>query len=716
MNTFKHRRLLWATIGIVSFVWAINAQNPATNGTSPVKLSLMPIPASVQLQPGRLPITSGFTVAVKNFADDRLRSGIARMLRRLEGRTVLTLPADLAIDEATATLVVQCERAGETIPSLNENESYTLEINDKQARLVAPTVVGALRGLETFLQLLQGDRDGFFMPAIKINDQPRFPWRGLLIDVARHYEPMEVLKRNLDAMAAVKLNVFHWHLSEDQGFRVESKKFPKLTILGSDGLFYSQDQVREIIAYARDRGIRVMPEFDIPGHSTSWLVAYPELGSAPGPYKIERGAGIFEPALDPTREQTYKFLDTFLGEMAGLFPDEYMHIGGDENEGKQWDRNPQIQAFMKEKGIKDNHALQAYFNQHILKILQKHHKKMIGWDEILHPDLPKDAVIQSWRGPASLADAAKKGYNGILSAGYYIDLIFPASEHYQADPIPLNTSLTADEAKHILGGEATMWGEWVSPETIDSRVWPRTAAIAERLWSPRNVNDIEDMYRRLSVVSRQLEELGLTQEKNYGMMLRRLAAREDTGSLRTLASIIEPVKQYRRYQQRPQTMLSPLTGLVDAARPDSDTARRFNSDIDAFLADAPRFALNRSELEHTLAEWQTASRALGPMIDQSPALQEARPLANDLSVIAAAGLEAMSYISSGDAPAIDWRQTQLAKLDEAAKPKAALEFVVMTSVRKLVIAAGELPQLRSMTPAEWNRRVTMMATPPAKPQ
>jgi hexosaminidase len=667
-------------------------QRITTTALAPSQLTLMPVPASVQLKPGRLAITSSFAVATKDFADDRLRASIARMTRRLAGRTVMTLPLDLSADENSATLLIQCGRGGSDIPSLNEDESYKLEVGDKQALLTAPTVVGAMRGLETFLQLLQGDREGYYLPAISIQDRPRFPWRGLLIDIGRHYQPPEVLKRNLDAMAAVKLNVFHWHLTEDQGFRVESKKFPKLHSLGSDGLYYTQDQVREIIAYAAERGIRVMPEFDIPGHSTSWLVGYPELGSAPGPYKIERGAGIFEPALDPTREQTYKFLDGFLGEMAALFPDAYMHIGGDENEGKQWDRNPKIQAFMKEKGIKDNHALQAYFNQHVLKILQKHGKKMIGWEEILHPDLPKDAVIHSWRGPASLAEAAKKGYNGILSAGYYIDLIFPASQHYVADPLPADSVLTAEEAKHIMGGEATMWGEWVSPETIDSRIWPRTAAIAERLWSNRTVTDVNDMYRRLAVISHQLEELGLTHERNYQVMLRRLANSENTDPLRTLLALVEPVKEYQRYQIRPQTMLSPLTGLVDAARPDSDEARRFAAMVEAFLSDSPRFRLNRSDLRDSLAGWRDAGTALGPMIDRAPGLQEARPLVTNLAEVATAGLEAVAYLSTGEAASVEWRDAQLSKLDEAAKPKAALELVVVPSVRKLVIAAAQPPQ------------------------
>src|SRR2546423_1226969 len=636
MKTVKY--ILSAATTIACLGSSMYGQSPTANAMVPAQINLMPVPASVQIQSGRLPITSSFNVAVKNYTDDRLRTAIDRMRRRLAGRTVLTLPADLATDEGAAILVVQCERAGEIIPSLNENESYSLEVNDKQARLVAPTVVGALRGLETFLQLLQGDRDGYYLPAIKIQDQPRFPWRGLLIDVARHYEPMEVLKRNLDAMAAVKLNVLHWHLTEDQGFRVESKKFPKLHQMGSDGLYYSQEQVREIIDYARERGIRVVPEFDIPGHSTSWLVGYPEIGSAPGPYKIERGAGIFEPALDPTREQTYKFLDTFLGEMAGLFPDAYIHIGGDENKGKQWDRNPKIQAFMKEKGIKDNHALQAYFNQRLLKILQKHRKKMIGWDEVLQPELPRDVVIHSWRGPTSLAEAAKKGYDGILSAGYYIDLIFPASDHYRTDPIPADSTLTPEEAKHVLGGEATMWGEWVTPETIDSRIWPRTAAIAERLWSPRTVTDVDDMYRRLGIISLQLEELGLTHRRNADMMLRRVARTEDIGPLRTLASILEPVKQYRRYQMRPQTMLSPLTGLVDATSPDSPAAREFAFMVDGLLSDAPRFQLYREDINTALANWQDSSVALEPMINRAPALEEARPLARNLSDVAIAGL------------------------------------------------------------------------------
>lgn len=676
----------------------------------PTKHNLMPVPAAVKFHPERLVVDSSFKVATRGHSDARLLTGIARFVKRLEGRTVLSFTPELAPDDQTTTLVIHCQGPGKNIPAVGENESYRIDITSRQALLSAPTVVGAIRGLETLLQLVDADRNGYYLPGVQIQDQPRFPWRGLMIDVARHFQTIEVLKRNLDGMAAVKLNVFHWHLTEDQGFRVESKKFPKLHQLGSDGNYYTQDQVREIIAYARERGIRVVPEFDIPGHSTSWLVGHPELGSAPGPYTIERRPGIFEPALDPTREEVYKFLDAFLGEMAALFPDEYLHIGGDENEGKQWDRNSAIQAYMKEKGIKDNHALQAYFNQRLLKILQKHGKKMIGWDEILQPGLPKDVVIHSWRGTAALAEAARKGYDGILSNGYYIDLIFPASQHYIADPVPADSTLTPEEAKHVLGGEATMWAEWVIPDTIDSRIWPRTAAIAERLWSPRNVTDINDMYRRLAVISLQLEELGLTHKKNQDMLLRRLVRNDDIGPLRTLVSVIEPVKEYRRYQMRPQTMLSPLTGAVDATTPDSEAARRFSWMVDEFLNDGPRFQLYRAELGASLADWQTSGASLEPIIDRSPALKEIKLLAKNLSDLGETGLEAISFLKLSTPPSREWRDTSLAKLEEAAKPYGALEFAVIPTVRKLVIAAAELPQLRRMTQAEWREHIKKLST------
>jgi hexosaminidase len=710
MRAPKHLCVIVFLSGVLN-AFAQTASPPLRN---PAHHNLMPVPASVRFSAGRLPITKSFTVATKGHADDRLRGAIDRAVRRLEGRTVLEFARGLSTDPGAATLVVECQGPGKAVPAVEEDESYALIVSDQRATINAPTVVGAIRALETFLQLLEGDREGHFVPAVEIRDRPRFPWRGLLIDVARHFQPMEVLKRNLDAMAAVKLNVLHWHLTEDQGFRVESKKFPRLHQLGSDGNFFTQDQVREVIAYARDRGIRVVPEFDMPGHATSWLVGHPELGSAPGPYTIERQPGIFEPALDPTREEVYKFLDTFLGEMSALFPDAYLHIGGDENEGKQWDRNPQIQAFMKQKGIKDNHALQTYFNQRLLQILKKHGKRMMGWDEIFQNDLPKDVVIHSWRGQTALAEAARRGYDGVLSNGYYIDLIYPASQHYLNDPVPANTTLTPAEAARVLGGEATMWSEWVTPETIDSRIWPRTAAIAERLWSPRDVRDVDDMYRRLEVVSVRLEEVGLMHERNQAMLLRRLAQRRDSAPLHVLVSVIEPVKEYQRFQQRPQSMLSPLTGLIDAARPDAEGARRFNSSVDALISDAPRFEMRSADLRHMLTRWRDAGVELEPLIDASPALSEARPLAADLSRLGTIGLEAVSYLSRGVAAPAEWRDTRLASIEQAGKPKAALEFAVIPAVRQLVVAAAELTRLKETTPSEWKTHIKSLAAPPTK--
>ncbi len=688
----------------IFFIGSVSAQDLQT-----ARRNLMPVPANVSWKSGRLPVNKSFIVAVKGQTDERLKSYIFRLMRRLEGRTILELSRDLSNDSANAKLTIETNSTGNAIPKLGDDESYNLEISDKQAKITAPNTVGAMRGLETFLQLLESDKDGFYFPAVSVNDKPRFAWRGLMIDSARHFQPMEVLRRNLDAMAAVKLNVLHWHLTDNQGFRVETVKYPELALQGSDGDYYTQAQIREIVRYAADRGIRVVPEFDMPGHATAWLVSHPEIGSGVGPYLIERQPGIFDPTLDPTNEKTYKLLETFFKEMAGLFPDAYLHIGGDENEGKEWAANQKIQAFMKEKGIKDQHELQTYFNKRILPFIQKNGKIMMGWDEIFQPDLPKDVVIHSWRGQKALADAAKLGFQGILSNGYYIDLMQPASQHYVVDPIPADTALTADEQKKILGGEATMWSEWVSPETIDSRIWTRTAAIAERLWSPQSVNQVDDMYRRLAVIDLQLEELGLMHRKNQAVLLRRLANNQDISALQTLVSVIEPVKGYNRYQQRKQTMLSPLTGLVDAANTDAPRARIFNQAVDEMIAG--KRANGAADIRSLLNEWGDAQRKLMPSMENSAALAEAKPLAENWGNLTALATEAFDYLERGEKPNDDWQAAKLKMLDEIGKPKAALEFAVLPGIKLLIVAAVEMPNLKNLSPTERRERIRQLAFP-----
>ncbi len=699
---------------LAAFTIGASAQAGAQDSTPATRHTLMPVPASVAFQAGRLPVTATLATAVTGRSDARLLDGISRALTRLERRIGAAVPRTLTADAAAAQLVISANGPGARVPSVKEDESYSLDIDGKQAVLEAATSVGALRGLETLLQLLQGDGGGYFFPAVKIRDEPRFPWRGLLIDVARHFMPVDVIERNLDGMAAVKLNVLHLHLTDDQGFRIESRKYPKLHQNGSDGLFFTQDQARDIVAYAAARGIRVVPEFDMPGHTSAWMVGHPELASAPGPYQIERGWGVFDPTMDPTREQTYKILDGFLSEMAALFPDEYLHIGGDENNGKQWAANPAIQAFMAKQHLADAHALQAYFNQRLSKILKKHGKKMIGWDEILHPALPTDIVVQSWRGASSLADGARKGYLGILSNGYYIDLIQPASQHYQVDPLPADSGLAPEEAARVLGGEATMWAEWVTPDTVDSRIWPRTAAIAERFWSPATVRDVPDMYRRLSAVSLQLEDLGLKHESQQDVGLRRLANTSAIDPLKVLISVVEPVKGYRRGSLLPGNQLSPLTRFVDAARPESLAALAVSGMVNDLLSDAPRFNDRRPELMGVFQAWRNLHPALDRLVDRAPALAEIAPLGVDLASVGAMGDEALSYIASGIKPPPEWRVTALAGIDKAGAPRGAVQLMIIAAMRALVVAAAEIDQASVLGPSAWRQRIEGLAAPPKK--
>src|ERR1700721_1925714 len=467
----------------------------------------MPQPAEISFGSDALALNSTFAVEVPGVSDARLTDAIGRDLRRIEmvaglrhaGRGVA----------GTTKLVVKVEHVSAPVQTLGEDESYSLHVTPSGAEIDAPTELGAMHGLETLIQLVQPSGSGYVIPSVTIHDTPRFHWRGLMMDCARHFEPVSVIERTLDGMAAVKLNVFHWHLTEDQGFRIQSHVYPELVAKGSDCLFYTQQDAAEIVRYARALGIRVVPEFEMPGHSTAWLVAHPELASARAPHSIRREFGVSDFALDPTREETYQFIERFLGEMATIFPDPYVHIGGDETKSPEWKTDPRIRAFMREHQLQDSDALQSYFNQRVLKILIGLHKHMVGWDEILTPTLPKDVVIQSWRGEASLVKGAMQGYQGVLSAGYYLDAMKSAGEYYLVDPLPSNAGLSQPQGRLVLGAEICLFGEQLNERTIDSRLWPRTAAMAERFWSAEQVNDVDDMYRRLDAVSVQLETMGL---------------------------------------------------------------------------------------------------------------------------------------------------------------------------------------------------------------
>ena len=666
---------------------------PAMTTAQQSALNLMPVPATVQPETGSLAVDSSFAISFTGYTEPRLDRAGERFLRQLARQT--GLPLSLKTSKTSkATLVIQTDHASKEIQDVGEDESYILDVSTASARIRASTPLGTMHGLQTLLQLVDVSPGGFAAPAVTIQDKPRFPWRGLMIDSARHFIPLDVLRRNIDGMEAVKMNVFHWHLSENQGFRAESRKFPKLHELGSDSLYYSQEEIRDLIAYARDRGIRVVPEFDMPGHSTAWFVGHPELASGKGPYDIERRWGIFDPAMDPTNEKVYKFLDDLIAEMARIFPDHYFHIGGDEVNGKEWDANPKIQAFMKAHGIKNNEALQAYFSGRVQKLVTRHGKTVVGWDEVLVEGVPKDIVIQSWRGQASLAKAAKLGYRGILSNGYYLDLGWSAARHYAADPMSGDAAnLSPEEKQRILGGESCMWAEYVSPENIDSRIWPRNAAIAERLWSPQEVRDPASMYTRLDVVSARLEWLGLTHRTALRHMLQRLAGSAspaEFAALRTLTDVLEPVKDYTREQTAPAipTSSTPLNRVVDAASLESDAGRRFGELVDQFVASACHDPAAELRLRAQLTTWRDNDAILQSLAQRSFLVKEVTANSHDLSTLGAAGLAALDAITKGQPAPDSWKVQQLALIDQVKKPEAQLLLVPVPAVQKLIEAAA----------------------------
>ena len=381
--------------------------------------------------------------------------------------------------------------------------------------------------------------------------------------------------------------------------------------------------------------------------------------------------------------------------MAKLFPDHYFHIGGDEVNGKEWDANPKIQGFKKSHDLKTNEELQAYFSQRVQRIVTKHGKSVIGWDEVFIPGVPKDIVIQSWRGPQSLAAAAQQGYRGILSNGYYLDLGWSAARHYAVDPMSgAAAGLTADQNKLILGGESCMWSEYVNAENVDSRIWPRNAAVAERLWSPQTVTGPASMYTRLEVLSDRLDWLGLTHRTYYHKMLQRIAGAatpEEFTSLRTLADLVEPVKDYTREQTAPAepTSQTPLNRLVDAVPLESSSARHFSELVDKFVASSCHDTVVSNELRLQLTQWSQNDASFATLAEKSFLTKEAAAISSDLSAVGAAGLRALDALLSGTVLASDQQAQFNSLLIEAAKPKAQLLLLPVPSIKKLIDAASQ---------------------------
>jgi len=510
--------------------------------------------------------------------------------------------------------------------SFENPEAYSLTIAPDGISIEAKSAVGAAHALATLMQWRHGNK----YPCVRIDDQPRFPWRGLLVDVSRHFMPIETLRRVLEQMSAVKLNVLHLHLSDDQGVRIESKKYPLLQERASGGQFYTQRQIMELVYYAGTLGIRIVPEFDFPGHATAWLAAYPEFASAPGPYSIERRIGIFDPAFDPSNPKTYEFIEGFLREMWLLFPDVYVHLGGDEVTGKHWDSNPRIQAFKKAKGLVSNHDLQGYFEERMHQIVSKFQEKLILWDEAIRPKAPSDIIYQAWRGPNALLASAFLKHPTLVSYGFYLDWGLSTEQLYrnqlngvlpdETDPIlkrlnplikiPANRPvgmMTEAERANRLGGEAALWSEFTTPANIESRLWPRAAVVAERLWSPADKSqDLDDLMRRLHAAFPQPQS-------------------------KPLEDLLEPGKYVYRHLSHKYTVDSPMDQLVDRLPPESYAAQEFN-----------RAALKRqyATLRGSLDVWNATKAP-----DLDPAL------AADAKRAVKIGLEALDCIDGKAKPA-----------------------------------------------------------------
>lgn len=632
----------WMTVSQSLFALHINKQN-FKDTDKPLMINVMPYPSKVNLGTKKLRITKEFSInLIAQPNDIVLENATNRLLRSLNKKTLAYFEQEYVTNNNIQEKSVLTIKVSNKINnfSIGEDESYSITNNGVEIELSATNTLGALRGIETIYQLVGADETGFYFPEVQIEDTPRFKWRGMMVDVARHFIPIDILKRNIDAMAMVKLNVLHLHLSDDEGFRVESKVFPKLHEMGANGQYYTQDELKGLINYASEKGIIVYPEFDLPGHSTSWFAGYPDLASenklykAGHRFKIKEGTPIRDavgiimnsptPTLDPTKESTFKFLEKFVAEMSTIFKSPYFHIGADENNGMAWLNNPQIVEFMKAHDMQKPHDLQAYFVKRMHSILKKNNKVTVGWEELFDSTLSQDIIVQVWgaigeKRPTPV-QIASQGNSILISKGFYLDYFLPAHQHY------LNPNLSIETNAYILGGEAALWSELVDENSFEGRAWPRTAAIAERLWSPSTTVDLKDMYRRLFVLSDQLQNNGLNHHANTMKLFSELCNGQDLHNPMRVLETLAPSRGYGRLMssfvapERRKYQRAPLADLPDLVSCDSKEAWKFRFDVDSYLKTHDEVI--KVTIKQQLIEWKKAAENIPPLQLRAPNLRE----------------------------------------------------------------------------------------------
>ncbi|MCX5636997.1 MAG: beta-N-acetylhexosaminidase, partial [Planctomycetota bacterium] len=510
---------------------------------------------SIVPQPVSMTVDEGFFVLKPNTAivSDRDTQPLAKQLRAmLEPATGHNLEIKTAQTQTENAINIKLN------PSLSSlgQEGYKLRVTGSKVSIEAVGQAGVFYGFQTLLQLLppeifsQAKVSGieWKIPCVQIEDYPRFQWRGLHLDTGRYFLPKEFIKKYIDLIALHKMNVFHWHLTEDQGWRIEIKKYPKLTDVGAwrketlighysrkphefdgavHGGFYTQDDIRQIVEYARQRFVTVVPEIEMPGHSQAAVASYPELGNTDKPVEVSTIWGVHENTFN-VNEETIKFLQDVLDEVLELFPGRFIHIGGDEAPKKQWKQSPQAQAKMKELGLKDEEELQSWFIKRMEKYLSSKGRRLIGWDEILEGGLAPGATVMSWRGEKGGITAAKSGHDVVMApTGYtYFDFyqaeakteplaiggLLPLQKVYGYNPVP--AELTEEEAKHILGAQAQLWTEYIpNPKKAEYMAYPRACALSEAVWTPMDRKNYGDFRNRLETHLRRLDFLDVNYRK-----------------------------------------------------------------------------------------------------------------------------------------------------------------------------------------------------------